>query len=109
METVSGERIPDGQAVRDRIPEIIRLSGRKPASRTLAPDEYQRALIEKLFKEAQELRDADAAQQLEEAADVYEVLLSIGGNAGFTVEELHSAAERKRLERGGFRDRVWLD
>ncbi|PBC36294.1 phosphoribosyl-ATP pyrophosphohydrolase [Rhodococcus sp. ACS1] len=98
-----------GKLVRDRIPEIIRLSGRKPASRILATDEYQCALIEKLFEEAQELRDADAAQQLEEAADVYEVLLAIVANSGFTVEELHSAAERKRLERGGFHDRVWLD
>jgi predicted house-cleaning noncanonical NTP pyrophosphatase (MazG superfamily) len=98
-----------GKLVRDRIPAIIRQAGRKPESRILERDDYRRALINKLFEEAEELRNADSTQQLEEAADVYEVLLALVEDAGFTVEELLSAAARKRLERGAFQRRIWLE
>ena len=60
--------------VRDRIPELIRASGRTPVIRTLSDDGYRAALNAKLDEEVAELRAAhtrDAA--LAEAADIVEV------------------------------------
>lgn len=45
--------------VRDRIPELIRASGRTPVIRTLSDDEYWAALDAKLDEEVVELRAAD--------------------------------------------------
>lgn len=47
------------QLVRDRIPELIRASGRTPVIRTLSDDEYWAALDAKLDEEVAELRAAD--------------------------------------------------
>ena len=70
---------------------------------------YRAALLDKLVEEAEELRDAPTEALLEEAADVYEVLLAIGVSQGWTSEQVARCAEEKRAERGGFAGRVWLD
>ncbi|WP_233272154.1 nucleoside triphosphate pyrophosphohydrolase [Mycolicibacterium smegmatis] len=69
--------------VRDRIPELIRASGRTPVIRTLSDDEYWAALNAKLDEEVAELRAADTRDAaLEEAADVIEAraLLAMASN-----------------------------
>jgi predicted house-cleaning noncanonical NTP pyrophosphatase (MazG superfamily) len=98
-----------GKLVRDRIPEIMRADGRDPDVRVLSEPEYWDALLAKLLEEADELREASYDGRLEEAADVYEVLLAIVGATGSSLDDLQSTAERKRRERGGFRDRIWLE
>ena len=45
---------------------------------------------------------------LEEMADLAEVLLALCEAHGYTAEELHAARLKKREERGGFRDRIFL-
>lgn len=98
-----------GKLVRDGIPAIIRASGQLPQVRVLAESEYQSAVFDKLLEEATELRCAAAGKQLEEAADVYEVLLAAAETMGVTMDDIVLAAERKRAERGGFRERLWLE
>lgn len=99
-----------GKLVRDRIPEVIEARGGTAVSRVLEDDEaYQQALLDKLDEEADELHDAPPEARLEEAADVYEVLLAIAASNGFTIEDVARAAEEKRVSRGGFGGRVWLD
>lgn len=98
-----------GKLVRDLIPEIIERSGGTPKVRLLAESEYVEALHEKLLEEAEELRQADANARLEEAADVYEVLLAIGRTLGVDMHAIASAADAKRAERGGFERRLWLE
>jgi predicted house-cleaning noncanonical NTP pyrophosphatase (MazG superfamily) len=104
-----GEEWPVGKLVRDRIPEIIEADGRVPMRRTLTEDEYGDALLAKLQEEASELAGAAPADRLEEAADVYEVLLALLTQAGHSPDDLIRAADRKRAERGGFTQRVWLE
>lgn len=80
-----------------------------PLRRTLTETEYGDALLAKLEEEATELADAAPADRLEEAADVYEVLLALVAHAGHSQDDLMRAADRKRAERGGFSGRVWLE
>lgn len=98
-----------GKLVRDRIPELISDGGRTPNVRVLNAQEFDAALMDKLLEEVTELRDADSETRLEEAADVYEVLLAILDCQGLTAESLAVAAHDKRRRRGGFSRRLWLE
>ena len=89
--------------VRDEIPEIIKESGKLPIYHRAAPSEVEKLLEEKLGEEIEELLTAYTAEsKLEEAADVFEVLLSILAGYGFTYKDLLAKAEAKRNERGSF-------
>lgn len=99
-----------GKLVRDRIPEVIEARGGTTVWYRLDDDDaYQQALLDKLDEEADEVHDAPPEARLEEAADVYEVLLAIAAAHGFTIEDVADVAARKRADRGGFEGRVWLD
>ena len=99
-----------GKLVRDRIPEMIRASGRAPDISVLDADAFEAALHDKLLEEAAELRDAHGrADVLGEAADVFEVLSALASLHGFTLDDVLEAAECKAAERGAFRERLWLD
>ncbi|MGK5112780.1 nucleoside triphosphate pyrophosphohydrolase [Geodermatophilus sp. CPCC 205506] len=98
-----------GKLVRDLIPDIIERSGRTPEVRLLGEAEYVDALHSKLLEEAEELRTADPSSRLEEAADVYEVLLAIAQTLDVDIADVAAAADVKRAERGGFERRIWLE
>lgn len=98
-----------GKLVRDLIPEIIRQNGGEPVSWQLGEDQILGALTAKLLEEAEELRAAELGNQLEEAADVYEVLRAIATTMGVSMDEIAAQAEQKRAERGGFEERIWLE
>ena len=98
-----------GKLVRDLVPELMRSRGLEPATATVSGVELLEALLEKLLEEAQELRSASPLERLEEAADVYEVLLAIAEREGWTLADIQAAAERKRHARGGFANGVWLE
>ncbi|HEY1641002.1 MAG TPA: nucleoside triphosphate pyrophosphohydrolase [Streptosporangiaceae bacterium] len=102
-------RVTYRKLVRDRIPEIIRDNGGQPATRILSQEDFRAALIAKLGEEAHEVSAAPAADLPGELADVLEVLRALAGAAGLTWAELTDEAARKRAERGGFRDRIFLE
>jgi predicted house-cleaning noncanonical NTP pyrophosphatase (MazG superfamily) len=98
-----------GKLVRDRIPEIIRAEGRTADTRLLDDGAYRDALLEKLVEEAHELRSAPKESALDEAADVYEVLLALAAHDGWALRDVASHAAGKRRQRGGFDNRVYLE
>jgi predicted house-cleaning noncanonical NTP pyrophosphatase (MazG superfamily) len=99
-----------GKLVRDGIPSIIRSTGRVAGVRALDTDDFRAALGDKLVEEVAELRAAgDADAVVEEAADVLEVLLAIVAEHGATLDSIVDIARRKRVERGRFAMRVWLE
>lgn len=99
-----------GKLVRDGIPSIIRSAGRVADVRALDTEDFRAALGDKLVEEVTELRAAgDADAVVEEAADVLEVLLAIVAEHGATLDSIVDIARRKRVERGGFAMRVWLE
>lgn len=91
--------------VRDEIPRIIRESGKEPVTRTLSQEEAFTALAQKLCEEAQEYRDSG---EVEELADVMEVVYGIAREHGVSMEEIEAIRARKAEERGGFQQRVYL-
>ena len=91
--------------VRDEIPRIIRESGKEPVTRTLSQEEALTALAQKLCEEAQEYRDSG---EVEELADVMEVVYGIARERGVSMEEIEAIRARKAEERGGFQQRVYL-
>lgn len=92
--------------VRDKIPELIELDGKKCATHILSEGEYIAALETKLDEEVAEYQ---ADKNLEEMADVLEVLRAICIARGYTLEELEQLRAKKAAERGGFEERIFLE
>ena len=92
--------------VRDRIPEIIESSGRSCRTHTVEGDEFHTYLDRKLDEEVSEFR---SDRNLEELADIMEVLFALAANLGHTDDELISLRDRKKEERGGFSKGIVLE
>lgn len=91
--------------VRDKIPEIIASQGEKANIRVLEDAEYAACLLDKLDEEVAEFH---AGQNLEELADILEVVYALAEDLGYSPEELEAACREKHEKRGGFRDRIFL-
>lgn len=92
--------------VRDKIPEIIQNAGKICVTHIMSDDEYIASLDMKLQEEVTEyLQD----KNLEEMADVLEVLQAICIARGYTLEELEKMRTKKADERGGFEKRIYLE
>ncbi|MGZ5212820.1 MAG: nucleoside triphosphate pyrophosphohydrolase [Actinomycetota bacterium] len=89
--------------VRDRVPELFDIP---PASIRVATDEELGAsLAAKLVEEANEYLES---RELEELADVLEVVSAIAQTRGLEPETLERMRAEKRSERGGFAEKlIW--
>jgi predicted house-cleaning noncanonical NTP pyrophosphatase (MazG superfamily) len=92
--------------VRDKIPEIIESDGKSCNTHILSNGEYIAALETKLNEEVAEYQ---ADKNLEEMADVLEVLQAICIARGYTLAELEAMRAKKADERGGFADKIFLE
>ncbi len=92
--------------VRDRIPEIIRREGKEAVARTLEGDAFLAALDAKLLEEVREYLAAPSAGEI---ADILEVLEAIVAVRGIPQAELRRVKNEKRLLRGSFTGRVFLE
>ncbi len=92
--------------IRDKIPEIIESSGRTPVIRTLDDTEYLTELDRKLNEECAEYQ---ADKNLEELADMLEVIYAIAEARGHSPEELERVRAEKAAKRGGFKKRIFLE
>ena len=91
--------------VRDRIPEIIGASGKSCKTEILSNEEYLEMLDAKLDEE---LAEYHKDQNLEELADLMEVIYAAAEARGYTREELEQVRRKKAAERGEFRKRLLL-
>ena len=91
--------------VRDKIPSIIESQGKTANIRILDDAEYASCLERKLDEE---VREFHKDKNLEELADILEVVYALTENLGCTREELMEAYQKKHDERGGFADRILL-
>lgn len=91
--------------VRDKIPAIIEADG-KICEVEIAPKDNRTKLLEaKLMEEVNEYLED---KNLEELADVMEVLFGLAHNLGYSEEDLVKKREEKLLERGGFKEGIVL-
>ena len=91
--------------VRDRIPEIIETSGNTCVTEILSDEDYLRMLDAKLDEE---LAEYHADQNIEELADLMEVIRACAVARGYMVEELEKVRAKKAAKRGGFERKILL-
>ena len=91
--------------VRDKIPEIIELSGKTAVTETLPDDKYMEMLNQKLLEEVNEFFESGTVEEL---ADIGEVMHAIMAHKGITIEEFQRVRLEKLEKRGGFKDKVLL-
>ena len=95
--------------VRDKIPEIIVAEGHECTVRTLDLEEYRQQLMRKLIEEAKEATESfNEISLVEELSDVLEVIYALANSYGRSVQDLETVRIEKRLRRGGFDDRLFL-
>lgn len=92
--------------VRDKIPEIIKKSDKNFTVHTASKDEYTKLLEAKLREETEEyIQD----KNLEELSDIFEVIIALSKNLGYSENDLLNKRNEKRTQRGGFENRIVLE
>ena len=92
--------------VRDRIPAIIESNGEKCQYKVLNDREYLKALNKKLIEEMQEYLESG---DVEELADLEEVLRAILKAKEVSYEQFEDIRKRKVASRGGFDKKIYLE
>lgn len=91
--------------VRDRIPEIIKSSGKTCVTTILSEEDYLRMIDAKLDEE---LAEYHKDQNIEELADLMEVIYAAAIARGCTLEQLEQVRAEKAAKRGGFNQKILL-
>lgn len=91
--------------VRDNIPEMIQKEGKQCSYRILNDNEFVTALKFKLKEEVFEFLESD---NIEELADVFEVLATILEVKKITRNDFKTVIDGKRTARGGFKKKILL-
>ena len=91
--------------VRDRIPEIIEASGKSCVTEGLPDDDYFKMIDAKLYEE---LAEYHKDQNIEELADLIEVIYTTAKARGYSLEELERVRAEKAAKRGGFEKKILL-
>lgn len=91
--------------VRDRVPEIIESTGKSCTTEILSTEDYLRMLDAKLDEELAEYRKD---QNIEELADLVEVIHAAVIARGYTLEDLERVRAERKSKRGGFKKRILL-
>jgi len=101
----AGRSMKHNKLVRDKIPGLIISRGDKPITQILGADAYRQELRRKLHEEDGEFF---ASGKLEELADILEVVYALAVAEGVSQFQLEEIRKRKRRERGGFDQRIFL-
>ena len=92
--------------VRDRIPEIMINKGCKPVIRILNDEDYLNELNKKILEEVNEYLESG---EVEELADVCEVLYAILNLKNVSLDEFHKIRLEKSEKRGAFNNKIFLE
>lgn len=91
--------------VRDRIPETIEASGKTCVTEILSDEDYLRMIDAKLDEE---LAEYHKDQNVEELADLMEMIYAAAIARGYTIEQLENVRVEKAEKRGGFQKKILL-
>ena len=91
--------------VRNRIPEIIEASGAECKTEILSDEKYLEMIDAKLDEV---LAEYHKDQNIEELADLLEVIRAAALARGYTLEELEDIRAKKAEKRGGFAKKILL-
>ena len=91
--------------VRDNIPDIIKNQGEKPYVSVLDDKRYNTQLRKKL---KEEVREYLISEEIEELADIIEVVEAIANHKGSSLEKVLEIKEKKAVKNGKFEKRLFL-
>lgn len=91
--------------IRDKIPEIIKEDDKEFEIDIMDDQEYKEYLQDKLLEEAEEYVESD---EIEELADVLEVIKSIAEYEGVKFETIEEIRKKKAERRGRFKEKIRL-
>ena len=91
--------------VRDKIPEIIKASGKKCDAAGLTDKDFLYMLDKKLGEEVKEYQES---HEVEELADVLEVIYAIAETLGVSKKQLEDIRVEKAEKRGAFEKQILL-
>lgn len=92
-------QIDYNKAVRDRIPEIIKSSGKECSVKKVSDKEFLPYMENKLLEEVNEYLES---REIEELADILEVICRITELKGVSIDEVEKIQSAKSFERGSF-------
>lgn len=98
-------QIKYNKLVRDRIPEIIEASGKNCVTEILSDEDYLCMIDAKLDEE---LAEYHKDQNIEELADLIEVIYAATKARGYTLEQLETVRTEKAAKRGVFQKKLLL-
>ena len=99
------KQIQHNKLVRDLIPEIIQTAGKTCVTEVLSDEAYLRMIDAKLDEE---LAEYHKDQNIEELADLIEVIYAATRARGYTLEQLEAVRAEKVAKRGSFEKRLLL-
>ena len=91
--------------VRDNLPEIIKANEKRAFTYVLSDNEYEVFLDRKLDEE---IREYHESKDIEELADILEVITSIAKLKGCDFADLINIKEQKSKSKGGFSKKIFL-
>lgn len=91
--------------VRDKIPEIIESDGKRCVTEILSNDDYLKMVDAKLDEE---LAEYHKDRNIEELADLLEVLYAATQARGYSLDELEAVRASKAEKQGAFNNRILL-
>lgn len=92
--------------VRDNIPDICNSNNQVPNYRVLSDDEYKTALLKKLKEET---REYISSNDIEELADILEVVEALAVNQGSNLDKVLKIKEAKASKNGKFEKKYFLE
>ena len=99
------KHIQYNKLVRDRILEIIESSGKTCKVEILSDEDYLSMIDAKLDEE---LTEYHKDQNIEELADLMEVIYAAAIARGYSIEQLEQVRAQKAKKRGGFEKKILL-
>ena len=91
--------------VRNKIPEIIEKSGKQCEIEILSDEKYLEMIDKKLDEE---LMEYHKDKNIEELADLLEVVYAATTARGYSIEDLEKVRSEKAEKRGGFDKKILL-
>ena len=92
--------------VRDNIPNIIKNQGNKALTHVANEKEFHSRLKDKLMEEVREFLEDE---NVEELADILEVLYALCDSMGIQRDELEKTRCIKKAQKGAFQKRIVLE
>jgi predicted house-cleaning noncanonical NTP pyrophosphatase (MazG superfamily) len=99
-------KVVHNKLVRDNIPNIIIEAGKMPITRVLDEKQYIEELRRKLQEEVDEFLEDDNLQEL---ADIIEVVESLARAKGQGIEAVMEIKASKQKKNGAFNHRIFLE